>query len=110
MDRWGVEMSEQPSSKVGKDSSPCSQVLAAAEEIANAIGQLCAHVGAVVDVGAVARKTAELIEARTQHTPMRETMGHIANMPEYDQDDAHRLRNIAQVFLANSKTRKEQTL
>ena len=73
MDRWGVEMSEQPSSKVRKDSSPCSQVLAAAEEIANAIGQLCAAQGGIADIGSIKRKTAATIDRHTRHTEMRAT-------------------------------------
>jgi hypothetical protein len=49
-----------------------------------------------------------LTEAETSNVKMREkheraliALEGVADMPEYDQDDAHRLRNIAQVFLAN---------
>jgi len=51
---------------------PCSQILAAAEEIALAIGNLCAAQGGVVDIGAIKRKTAAAIDRHTHHTEMRE--------------------------------------
>jgi hypothetical protein len=49
-----------------------------------------------------------LTEAETSNAKMREeheraliALEGVADMPGYDQDDAHRLRNIARVFLAN---------
>ena len=59
----------------------CSAVLSAAEEIANAIGALCAAQGGVVDVGTITRKTAAAIERHTSHTDMRNMIEQIATSP-----------------------------
>ena len=56
-----------------------------------------------------ATEAADLLEQlTTSNAAMREkhesaliALEGIANMPEYDQDDAHRLRNIARVYLSN---------
>lgn len=55
----------------GLGAVPCSQVLSAAEEIAQAIGSLCAAQGGIVDIGAIQAKTAACIERHTQHTAIR---------------------------------------
>ena len=42
----------------------------------------------------------ELDQLRARVETLREALNWVANMPEYDQDDAHRLRNIAKTKLA----------
>jgi len=38
-----------------------------------------------------------------ENARLREALERIANMPEYDQDDAHRLRHAAKVILSNAE-------
>jgi cell shape-determining protein MreC len=41
----------------------------------------------------------ELKELRKENTRLRDHLTNIANMPEYDQDDAHRIRYLAKIAL-----------
>lgn len=43
----------------------------------------------------------EMESLERENARLREALASIAEMPEYDQDDAHRLRNIAKVSLSN---------
>ena len=43
-----------------------------------------------------------IAELEAQNARLREGLDAVATMPEYDQDDAHRLRNIAKVELAET--------
>ena len=47
-----------------------------------------------------AKLRSENTQLRANVETLREALNWVANMPEYDQDDAHRLRNIAKTKLA----------